>query len=166
MKTDVRKVQTIVCRDVPNTNGTYKNVNIAFSSQIYLFRSSLQMLKLCVLSPATLEVLLNSYTFVPSCEWMDSLSAEIYEVSSLRDKLTPSVVSHPAVTVSPSLSQDHRAFFDLVRQRSGQPRSLQHLCRWALRQYLGARCYSAVSKLDIPGSVKDYLLLCNDGTLQ
>ncbi|XP_076609678.1 ankyrin repeat and SOCS box protein 16 [Chaetodon auriga] len=96
-------------------------------------------LKQCVLSAATLEVMLNSYTSIPPCEWMDSLSAQIYE--------------------------DHRAFFDLVRQRSGQPRSLQHLCRCALRLRLGARCYSAVSKLDIPSSVRDYLLLCNDGTL-
>lgn len=61
--------------------------------------------------------------------------------------------------------QEHRSFFDLVRQRSGQPRSLQHLCRCALRLRLGARCYSAVSELDIPSSVRDYLLLCNDGTL-
>lgn len=99
-----------------------------------------KMLKQCVLSISTLEVMLNSYTSVPPCEWMDSLSDEIYE--------------------------DHPCFFDLVRQRSGQPRSLQHLCRCALRQHLGAGCYSAVSKLDIPGSVKDYLLLCNDGTLQ
>ncbi|XP_070838057.1 ankyrin repeat and SOCS box protein 16 [Chaetodon trifascialis] len=96
-------------------------------------------LKQCVLSAATLEVMLNSYTSIPPCDWMDSLSAQIHE--------------------------DHRAFFDLVRQRSGQPRSLQHLCRCALRLRLGARCYSAVSKLDIPSSVRDYLLLCNDGTL-
>ncbi|XP_053194639.1 ankyrin repeat and SOCS box protein 16 [Scomber japonicus] len=99
-----------------------------------------KMLKQCVLSPSTLEVMLNSYTSVPHCEWMDSLPNEIYE--------------------------DHPFFFDLVRQQSGQPRSLQHLCRCALRQHLGALCYSAVSKLDIPSSVKDYLLLCNDGTLQ
>lgn len=98
-----------------------------------------KMLKQCVLSAATLEVMLNSYTSIPPCEWMDSLSAQIHE--------------------------DHQAFFDLVRERSGQPRSLQHLCRCALRLQLGARCYSAVSKLDIPSSVRDYLLLCNDGTL-
>ncbi|XP_051244307.1 ankyrin repeat and SOCS box protein 16 isoform X2 [Dicentrarchus labrax] len=98
-----------------------------------------KMFKQCVLSAATLEVMLNTYTSVPPCEWMDSLSTEIHE---------------------------HRPFFDLVRQRSGQPRSLQHLCRCALRLHLGARCYSAVIELDIPSSVRDYLLLCNDGTLQ
>ncbi|XP_058509916.1 ankyrin repeat and SOCS box protein 16 isoform X1 [Solea solea] len=98
-----------------------------------------KMLKQCILSPATLEVMLNSYTCVPPCDWMDSLPAEIYE--------------------------EHQAFFDLVRQRSGQPRSLQHLCRCALRLRLGARCHSAVNKLDIPTSVRDYVLLRNDGTL-
>ncbi|XP_045891420.1 ankyrin repeat and SOCS box protein 16 [Micropterus dolomieu] len=99
-----------------------------------------KMLKQCVLSPATLEVMLNSYTSIPPCEWMVSLSSEIHE--------------------------EQRSFLDLVHQRSGQPRSLQHLCRCALRLHLGARCYSVVSELDIPSSVRDYLLLCNDGTLQ
>uniref|UniRef100_A0A3Q0RIW8 Ankyrin repeat and SOCS box containing 16 n=1 Tax=Amphilophus citrinellus TaxID=61819 RepID=A0A3Q0RIW8_AMPCI len=88
----------------------------------------LQMLKQCVLSPATVEVMLNSYSCLPP-------------------------------------SEEHRCFFQLVRQRSAQPRSLQHLCRCALRQHLGARCHSVVSKLDIPSSVRNYLLLCNDGTL-
>ncbi|XP_028455795.1 ankyrin repeat and SOCS box protein 16 isoform X2 [Perca flavescens] len=100
----------------------------------------LQKLKQCVLSPATLEVMLNSYTSIPPCEWMDSLSTELYE--------------------------EHRPFFDLVRQRSGQPRSLQHLCRCALRLRLRGRCFAAVRELDIPSSVRDYLLLCKDGTLQ
>ncbi|CAJ1076289.1 ankyrin repeat and SOCS box protein 16 [Xyrichtys novacula] len=99
-----------------------------------------KMLKHCVLSPATLEVMLNSYTFIPPCEWMESLCPDVYE--------------------------EHRSFFDLVRERSGQPRSLQHLCRCALRLNLGAGCHSVISKLDIPHFVRDYLLLCNDGMLQ
>ncbi|KAK9535298.1 hypothetical protein VZT92_007687 [Zoarces viviparus] len=98
-----------------------------------------KMLKQCVLSPATLEVLLNSYASLPPCEWMDSLPAEVYE--------------------------ERRSFFDLVRQRSAQPRSLQHLCRCAVRLRLRGRCFPAVRELDIPGSVRDYLLLRNDGTL-
>lgn len=138
---------------------------------VYLFPSSLQMLKQCVLSPATLEVMLNSYTSVPPCEWMDSLPAEVYEVSSLQCQIaSPPLASSPGGSsvffrFSPSLPQEHRPFFDVVRGRSGQPRSLQHLCRCALRLHLGARCYSAVGELDIPSSVRDYLLLHNDGTL-
>ncbi|XP_056144597.1 ankyrin repeat and SOCS box protein 16 [Lampris incognitus] len=99
--------------------------------------ASPKMLKHCVLSPATLEVMLNSYTVVPACEWIESLSAE-----------------------------EHRPFFDLVHQMRGQPRSLQHLCRCAIHQFLGARCYSVISKLAIPCSVRDYLLLSNDGSLR
>ncbi|KAM9779922.1 ankyrin repeat and SOCS box protein 16 [Neosynchiropus ocellatus] len=99
-----------------------------------------KMLRQCILSPATLEVLLNSYSSVPRCDWLDSLPDHIY--------------------------QGHADFFDLMRQREGQPRSLQHLCRNNLRQYFGSRSFSGVRNLDIPGSVKDYLLLCSDGTLQ
>lgn len=64
------------------------------------------------------------------------------------------------------LPQEHMLFFNSVRQWSGQPRSLQHLCRCALRHHFGAQCHSAVCKLDIPGSVRDYLLLCDNKALQ
>ncbi|XP_046894601.1 ankyrin repeat and SOCS box protein 16 [Hypomesus transpacificus] len=102
--------------------------------------ASPKMLKLCVLSPATLEVMLNSYAVVPAYEeWMDSLPVEIHK--------------------------EHRSFFDSVKQMSGNPRSLQHLCRCALRQHLGVSCHSAINTLDIPSSVKDYLLLYNSGEL-
>ncbi|XP_077350487.1 ankyrin repeat and SOCS box protein 16 isoform X2 [Festucalex cinctus] len=96
-----------------------------------------KMLRQCILSPATLEVILNSYPNVPPCDWMDDCP----------------------------LMQGHTSFFKLVRERSGQPRSLQHLCRWAVRHRLGSLCHSQVSRLDIPNSVRDYLLLQNDGTL-
>ncbi|XP_047426957.1 ankyrin repeat and SOCS box protein 16 [Mugil cephalus] len=98
-----------------------------------------KMLKQCILSPATLEVMLNSYASIPPCDWMDSLPADV--------------------------SEEQRSLLLSVRQRSGQPRSLQHLCRRAVRLHLGARCHSAISSLDIPCSVRGYLLLCNDGTL-
>lgn len=99
-----------------------------------------KMLKMCVSSPATLEVMLNSYILIPVDEWMDSLPSDIYE--------------------------EHKCFFDLVSERSGRPRSLQHLSRCALRSLFGARCFSVVSKLDIPNSVKQYLLLHSDRTLK
>ncbi|XP_028311475.1 ankyrin repeat and SOCS box protein 16 [Gouania willdenowi] len=98
-----------------------------------------KMLKVCVLSPATVEVILNSYTSVPSCEWLDSLPAELHE--------------------------EHQSFYHLVRERSTQPRSLQHLCRCNVRQHLGARCHAVISQLQIPESVRDYLLLGSDGML-
>ncbi|CAL8274445.1 unnamed protein product [Lota lota] len=102
--------------------------------------ASPKVLKYCVPSPATLEVLLNSYTIIPPCEWMEALSTDVYK--------------------------ENQSFFDLVRLMSGQPRSLQHLCRTVLRQHLGSGCHSAISRLPVPGTVKDYLLLYSDGTLR
>ncbi|CAL8287969.1 unnamed protein product [Boreogadus saida] len=102
--------------------------------------ASPKVLKHCLLSPATLEVLLNTYTVIPPCGWMEALSSDVYK--------------------------EHQAFFDRVRLLSGQPRSLQHLCRGVVRRYLGAACHSAVGGLPVPGALKDYLLLCNDGTLR
>ncbi|XP_061701463.1 ankyrin repeat and SOCS box protein 16 isoform X2 [Syngnathoides biaculeatus] len=91
----------------------------------------------CVVSPATLEVILNSYPHIPPCDWLDGRP----------------------------LAQEQEGFLEVVRQRSGQPRSLQHLCRHAVRRRLGTLCHSRVARLDVPGSVRDYLLLRNDGTL-
>ncbi|XP_034046163.1 ankyrin repeat and SOCS box protein 16 isoform X2 [Thalassophryne amazonica] len=99
-----------------------------------------KMLKYCVQSPATMELMLNSYPTIPACDWMESLSTETYE--------------------------EMQIFLDLVCQLRGQPRSLQHLCRCALRCHLGALYYATVSQVDIPISVKDYLLLHNDGIVQ
>ncbi|XP_029625051.1 ankyrin repeat and SOCS box protein 16 [Salmo trutta] len=99
------------------------------------------MLKLCLLSPATLEVMLNCYAVVPSCEeWMQSIPLEIHET--------------------------HQGFFDSVRQMTSQPRSLQHLCRCALRRHLGKGIDAAISRLDIPSSLMEYLLLRNDGEIR
>ncbi|KAL0993259.1 hypothetical protein UPYG_G00105320 [Umbra pygmaea] len=99
------------------------------------------MLKLCLLSPATLEVLLNCYTVVPSCEeWIESIPPEILEA--------------------------HQRFFDSVRKMTSQPRSLQHLCRCALRHHLGKHIDSSISRLDIPSSLMEYLLLANDGEIR
>ncbi|XP_045576065.1 ankyrin repeat and SOCS box protein 16 isoform X1 [Salmo salar] len=99
------------------------------------------MLKPCLLSPATLEVMLNCYAVVPSCEeWMQSIPLEIHET--------------------------HQGFFDSVRQMTSQPRSLQHLCRCALRRHLGKGIDATISRLDIPSSLMEYLLLRNDGEIR
>ncbi|XP_068605764.1 ankyrin repeat and SOCS box protein 16 [Brachionichthys hirsutus] len=97
-------------------------------------------LKQCALSPTTLEVMLNCYPSIPRCDWLDSLSSETRE--------------------------DQPRFLDLVIQRRSQPRSLQHLCRCALRLHLSARCHSAVGKLGLPSFLRNYLLLFNDGALR
>ncbi|XP_032444569.1 ankyrin repeat and SOCS box protein 16 isoform X1 [Xiphophorus hellerii] len=100
-----------------------------------------KMLKQLALYPDVLGLMLNSYTSIPPCDWSDSLPPD-------------------------TLSQEHLLFLRSLRQRSTQPRSLQHLCRCAVRQHLGARCHSAVCELNLPGSVREYLLLCDNKTLQ
>ncbi|XP_077590112.1 ankyrin repeat and SOCS box protein 16 [Stigmatopora nigra] len=97
----------------------------------------LKMLKQCVSSPATFEVILNSYTHIPSFNWLDEYH----------------------------LSKEHSSFYKLVCKRSSQPRSLQHLCRCTVRHLLGVLEQFKMSQLDVPNSVKEYLLLQNDGTL-
>ncbi|KAJ8389962.1 hypothetical protein AAFF_G00112470 [Aldrovandia affinis] len=100
-----------------------------------------KMLKLCCLSPLTLEVMLNSYDIIPPCEyWIDFVPEE--------------------------LLKEHQVFFESARFMSGQPRSLQHLCRYAVRRHLGALCHSVITKLDIPSCLREYLLLATEGQLR
>ena len=92
----------------------------------------------------------------------------IYNKNKIHSKL-PSPFPYspsPLSPTSPPAVQEHQSFFDRVRVLRGQPRSLQHLCRGVVRRYLGSACHSAIGGLPVPGTVKDYLLLCNDGTLR
>lgn len=41
------------------------------------------MLQRCLPSVSTLEAMLNSYASVPPCDWVDSLSPEVYQVSAI-----------------------------------------------------------------------------------
>ncbi|KAF4092911.1 hypothetical protein AMELA_G00026200 [Ameiurus melas] len=102
---------------------------------------STRVLKSCLLSPATLEVMLNCYPVVPDCEdWLQEVPHE--------------------------LLKEHKCFFDSVRRMSGQPSTLQHLCRCSLRLSMDARCHCAIDKLNIPCSLKEYLLLSIKGEIQ
>lgn len=127
------------------------------------------MLQRCLPSVSTLEAMLNSYASVPPCDWVDSLSPEVYQVSAIGlPGVTLRFSASPLLLFSSRplpLPQEHPLFWDSLRQRSGLPRLLQHLCRHALRRHLGARSHSALGALDIPGSVRQYLLLYDDGSL-
>lgn len=59
------------------------------------------MLKQCLVSPATLEVLLNSYPSVPPCEWMESLSVEGCEVGVLSLFIYPAAPCCSAFSAPP-----------------------------------------------------------------
>lgn len=124
-----------------------------------------QMLQQCLPSVSTLEAMLNSYAVVPPCDWLDSVSPEVFQVSGICPLGSTSRLAISSARLPLPLPQKQPLFWESLRQRSGQPRSLQHLCRHFLRSHLGARCPSALAALDIPSSVREYLLLRDDGSL-
>ncbi|XP_004451633.2 ankyrin repeat and SOCS box protein 16 [Dasypus novemcinctus] len=100
-----------------------------------------EMLKVCASFPRALEVLLNAYPCVPSCEtWAEA--------------------------VPPELWQEHEAFYSSALHMVNQPRRLQHLARLAVRAHLGARCRQAATQLPLPQFLRNYLLLRVEGLIQ
>ncbi|KAM9597933.1 ankyrin repeat and SOCS box protein 16 [Trichechus inunguis] len=100
-----------------------------------------EMLKLCASFPRALEVLLNAYPCVPSCDtWVEA--------------------------VLPELWQEHEAFYCSALCMVNQPRRLQHLARLAVRAQLGGRCRQAATQLPLPPRLRDYLLLHVEGCIQ
>ncbi|EPY88884.1 hypothetical protein CB1_000148003 [Camelus ferus] len=100
-----------------------------------------EMLRHCANFPRALEVLLNAYPCVPSCDtWVEA--------------------------VFPELWQEHEAFYSSALRMVNQPRRLQHLARLAVRAQLGSRCRQAATCLPLPLVLKDYLLLRVEGRIQ
>ncbi|XP_006092340.1 LOW QUALITY PROTEIN: ankyrin repeat and SOCS box protein 16 [Myotis lucifugus] len=96
-----------------------------------------EMLKHCANLPRALEVLLNAYPCVPSCDtWVEELW------------------------------QEHEAFYSSALAMVNQPRRLQHLARLAVRAQLGNRCRQAADRLPLPQLLRDYLLLRVEGRIQ
>ncbi|KAM8811960.1 LOW QUALITY PROTEIN: ankyrin repeat and SOCS box protein 16 [Rhynchonycteris naso] len=91
--------------------------------------------------PRALEVLLNAYPCVPSCDtWVEA--------------------------VLPELWQEHEAFYSSALGMVNQPRRLQHLARLAVRAQLGNHGRQAAACLPLPQLLRDYLLLCVEGSIQ
>ncbi|XP_077020300.1 ankyrin repeat and SOCS box protein 16 [Tamandua tetradactyla] len=100
-----------------------------------------EMLKVCASFPRALEVLLNAYSCVPSCDtWAEA--------------------------VLPQLWQEHEAFYRSALCMVNQPRRLQHLARLAVRAQLGGRCRQAATRLPLPQFLRNYLLLPIEGLIQ
>ncbi|XP_039332876.1 ankyrin repeat and SOCS box protein 16 [Saimiri boliviensis] len=100
-----------------------------------------EMLKYCANFPRALEVLLNAYPCVPSCEtWVEA--------------------------VLPELWKEHEAFYSSALCMVNQPRRLQHLARLAVRAQLGSRCRQGATRLPLPALLRDYLLLHVEGRIQ
>ncbi|KAL8175911.1 UNVERIFIED_CONTAM: hypothetical protein K2H54_013777 [Gekko kuhli] len=100
-----------------------------------------KMLKFCALSPRVMEVVLNSYDRILSCDsWVGSVPPEVW--------------------------RKHQRFYDSALWLVNQPRPLQHLARCAVRKQLGTRCHLGVDELKLPSSLKDYLRLPLEGCLK
>ncbi|XP_044303100.1 ankyrin repeat and SOCS box protein 16 [Varanus komodoensis] len=100
-----------------------------------------KMLKFCALSPRAMEVVLNSYDRVLSCDsWVGSVPPEVW--------------------------QEHQTFYDSALSLVNQPRPLQHLARCAVRKQLGVQCHSGIAQLKLPSSLQDYLYLPLEGYLK
>nr|XP_020505192.1 ankyrin repeat and SOCS box protein 10 [Labrus bergylta] len=92
------------------------------------------VLKHCCVSPRTIEVLLNAYSFLKVTDtWVESVSPEVFK--------------------------EHKDFYESVFSLAMTPRSLQHLARCKLRNVLDGRVHQVVPKLDLPAFIKNYLLL-------
>ncbi|XP_062894157.1 ankyrin repeat and SOCS box protein 16 [Mobula hypostoma] len=100
-----------------------------------------KILKQCAMSPQTMEVLLNTYEHIPFCDsWIEAVPPEVW--------------------------QKHEAFYESIIQMTNKPRSLQHLARCALRNYLGTRCHSVIQQLRLPNSFREFLLLKCEGVFK
>ncbi|XP_041073426.1 ankyrin repeat and SOCS box protein 16 isoform X1 [Carcharodon carcharias] len=93
-----------------------------------------KILKQCAMSPWTMEALLNTYESVPLCNsWIEAVPLDVW--------------------------RKHQIFYESIIQMTDKPRSLQHLARCTLRNYLGTRCHSVIPQLQLPNSFTEFLLL-------
>nr|XP_020008060.1 ankyrin repeat and SOCS box protein 18-like [Castor canadensis] len=101
---------------------------------------SLQVLRTCAPAPAVIEVLFNSYAQLCVSEsWKGVIPEEVFQI--------------------------HKAFYQSFFALAGTPRSLQHLCRCAIRKLFGKGCFLLVPLLPLPASLQSYLLLEPEGVL-
>ncbi|NXO42937.1 ASB18 protein, partial [Locustella ochotensis] len=99
-----------------------------------------KVLKSCAAVPEVIEVLFNSYTQIPvSQEWAEAVPEEVF--------------------------QQHQPFYESLLALAGTARSLQHLCRSAIRTHLGSRCHSLIPLLPVPKALQDFLLLEPEGVV-
>ncbi|XP_074842468.1 ankyrin repeat and SOCS box protein 10 [Carettochelys insculpta] len=95
----------------------------------------IKVLRYCCSSPRTIEVLINSYDHVRVTEeWAETVPAEII--------------------------QKYPDFYKSLFCLGQRPRSLQHLARCALRNYLEGRLVQVLPELHLPPSLRQFLLLC------
>uniref|UniRef100_A0A8C5PLE7 SOCS box domain-containing protein n=1 Tax=Leptobrachium leishanense TaxID=445787 RepID=A0A8C5PLE7_9ANUR len=90
------------------------------------------------------------------CSGLPEIIALLY--NSYRN---PRVCSNWKREVPEDVMQSHQSFYTTFFGLSGSVRSLQHLCRFALRRQFGSLCHHVIPLLSAPKPIEDYLLLIN-----
>ncbi|XP_048365611.1 ankyrin repeat and SOCS box protein 18 isoform X2 [Sphaerodactylus townsendi] len=99
-----------------------------------------KVLKSCASVPEIIEILCNSYSHLPISEkWVEAIPEEDF--------------------------QRYLPFYESLFHQMYTVRTLQHLCRCAIRRRLGRRCYCLIALLPMPESLQSYLLLEPEGVL-
>ncbi|XP_010183865.1 PREDICTED: ankyrin repeat and SOCS box protein 18 [Mesitornis unicolor] len=100
----------------------------------------IKVLKSCAAVPEIIEVLFNSYSQIPVSEkWVEAVPEEVF--------------------------QQHELFYESFFRLAGTVRSLQHLCRSAIRNKFGGECHRLIPLLPVPKPLHDYLLLDPEGVV-
>ncbi|KAL8173060.1 UNVERIFIED_CONTAM: hypothetical protein K2H54_038682 [Gekko kuhli] len=99
-----------------------------------------KVLKSCASVPEIIEILCNSYPHLPISEkWVDAIPEEDF--------------------------QRCQPFYESLFRQTHTVRTLQHLCRCALRRTLGGSCHHLIPLLPVPHSLRSFLLLEPEGVL-
>ncbi|XP_028664143.2 ankyrin repeat and SOCS box protein 18 isoform X1 [Erpetoichthys calabaricus] len=100
----------------------------------------LKVLRSCAAAPKAIEVLFNAYCRLDvTSKWIDAIPEDTFEA--------------------------HRPFFESLLALEWTPRSLQHLCRCAIRKLCGHQCQLRVPLLPLPTFLHRYLLLEPEGVI-
>ncbi|XP_077169655.1 ankyrin repeat and SOCS box protein 18 isoform X1 [Paroedura picta] len=100
----------------------------------------IKVLKSCASVPEIIEILCNSYPHLPISEkWVEAVPEEDF--------------------------QRYQPFYESFFRQMYTVRTLQHLCRCAIRQHLAGRCHCLIPSLSVPHSLQSYLLLEPEGVL-
>ncbi|XP_010214389.1 PREDICTED: ankyrin repeat and SOCS box protein 18 [Tinamus guttatus] len=76
------------------------------------------------------------------------------------------LLNHGAQKIWPgAFVKQHPAFYESLFGLAGRARSLQHLCRSAIRKVFGSKCHRLVPLLPVPKALHGYLLLEPEGTV-
>ncbi|TKS79729.1 Ankyrin repeat and SOCS box protein 10 [Collichthys lucidus] len=88
------------------------------------------------------------------------LKVVCFKVPHQPERIVRALLNHGSIRVWPgALPVEHKDFFESVFSLALTPRSLQHLARCKVRDFLKERVHKVVPKLQLPTFIRNYLLL-------